>query len=247
MKLPIKPRMIKTVPILLLFAVCLVLITTVDTVECRIESTKSEVITDAANKYNIRGLITVVPVRASQARNDDTNILKGLIECLIKYTGIEAKIDQSINLDSPRLLQYPFIYVNTGQSLDLTVSEKNNIQKYLTSGGFMVFEFSYQAFPGLKQYLPGNARLKTIPREHTLYHIFYEIEDSFFDGNIVERRSGDLTIGPYLMGIWFGDKLVGVYSDKRLGDEWELYWIRKGGADSRMRMGINMIMFALLG
>ncbi|MCE5252128.1 DUF4159 domain-containing protein [bacterium] len=209
------------------------------------DSMRPGVVRDSPGSQNIKGSVVLVPVRSSQTGSDNTNILKGLSEGIIKYTDINTSIDQSINFDSPRLLKYPFVYLNTGQGFELLDSEKANLKNYLSSGGFIVLEFDYKAFSGLKKNLPENARLKQIPPDHKIYRSFFNIEQSIFDGDMGERRSGQLMTGPYLTGIWLDDVLVGIYSDKKLGNEWERYWERRTGDGSRMRLGVNLVVYAL--
>lgn len=205
-------------------------------------------------EYNIRpekkdfqGQIKLVTVRSARANNDNSRILQGLVECLHKWTQVNARIDQRINLDSPRLTDYPFIYISTGNTFDPLESEKKKLDEYLQSGGFLLIEFDVTSYPGFKSILPTNARLKIVPADHPLYSSFFNIDSSVWNGHVQQNlgnRSGDRIIGPYLMGIWIENKLVGIYSDKNLGESW-LGYLSSGTEDSRVRVGVNLIVYLL--
>ncbi|HEX2999699.1 MAG TPA: DUF4159 domain-containing protein, partial [Armatimonadota bacterium] len=96
-----------------------------------------------ANLQAIRGLVHIplavwgthlIPATdARKAVDGFTNFLKS-------YTLIKPLIDPPINLDSPRLFEYPFIYITADQSFDLTEMEKKNLGSYLRNGGFALIE-----------------------------------------------------------------------------------------------------------
>ncbi|MBN1293635.1 MAG: DUF4159 domain-containing protein [Candidatus Latescibacteria bacterium] len=232
-----------------LACVPLLIFETADEAFAQNTSNNRSVLEAYSNREKTRDVISLVPVRASHSGQGDNKSLQGLAEGLKKWTEINVTIDKTINLDSPLLLKYPFVYLNTENYFELLESEKNNFQKYLSSEGFIIIEFNIRSYPGLKQYLPGNARLKPVPNDHPIYQSFFAIEDNIWDqyvaGERREKLSAELSFGPYIMGIWIGNRLAGVYSDKEMGNEWERYWESGSREGSKLRVGVNMVVYAL--
>ena len=90
--------------------------------------------------------------------------------------------------------------------------------------------------------------LSAVPNDHSIYRSFFTIDKTIWDQYVAGARSSklsaDLSFGPYLMGIWIGNRLVGVYSDKEIGNVWQRNW-RGSGENSMLRLGVNMVVFAL--
>lgn len=198
-------------------------------------------------KKDFQGQIKLVSVRSSRANNDNSRKLQGLVESLNKWTDVNARLDQSLQLDSPKLIGYPLLYIETGKTFEPLDSEKKMIADYLSSGGFLLIEFDLASYPGFKSVLPENARLDIIPSNHPIYNSYFKIDSSVWTGHVQKNlgnRSGDRIIGPYLMGIWMGNKLVGIYSDKDMGAAW-LEYLNNGQEDSRVRVGVNIVVYLL--
>ena len=196
---------------------------------------------------SIRGIVRLIPVETTNAKFDVSLVLRGLTEAVHKWTAMECRIDERVKLDSPRIHRYPLVYINTAKGFDLLDSETRNLGQYLENGGFVIIEFDVQSFPGLRRFLPGNARLKPVPEEHPIYSICFPIEDTIWRDKMqsgLGNRSGDFIIGPYLTGIWIDDELVGVYSEKGLGTAWSGYYTSGQIENTIIRLGVNFVVYA---
>lgn len=200
-----------------------------------------------ARNDTIRGNVRLVPVETTNAKVDVSLVLRGLTEAVHKWTAMECRIDERLKLDSPRIHRYPLVYINTAKGFDLLDSETRNLGQYLENGGFVIIEFDVQSFPGLKRFLPGNARLKPVPDDHPIYSICFPIEDTIWRDKMqggLGNRSGEFIIGPYLTGIWIDNDLVGVYSEKGLGNTWSGYYTSGQTDNTIVRLGVNFVAYA---
>ncbi len=195
----------------------------------------------------IRGNVRLIPVETTNAKVDVSLVLRGLTEAVHKWTAMECRIDERVKLDSPRIHRYPLIYINTAKGFDLLDSETRNLGQYIENGGFVIIEFDVQSFPGLRRFLPGNARLRPVPEEHPIYSICFPIEDTIWRDKMqggLGNRSGEFIIGPYLTGIWIDNDLVGVYSEKGLGVTWSGYYTSGQTENTIVRLGVNFVAYA---
>ena len=106
----------------------------------------------------------------------------------------------------------------------------------------------------LKQALGKRARFRNLSNEHPIYHSFFDFDgpppgeevDVNYDpsANLYAHNS---TLhyrskpAHFLEGIFLGDRLVAVYSDKAYGK----YWEREYENEPQLKMGVNMVVFAL--
>ncbi len=228
------------------------------------------------NKQKIVGYVKIADVWGEQLRppSDLRRGIINLKEVMNKYTKIETELDDHLLLSSPKLLRMPFVYVTTKEQFQLTETEKANIKKYFDMGGFMVVEnaepekgdFS-KGGASLKQMLRDtipNARFAPIPHSHKLYHSFFDFDDGPPLGVEVEafentalkkvnlqRIADGLLPFPevsleqkkilFLEGVWHKGRLAAVYSDKGYIIRWS-----QSFDNPQLRMGINMIVFALI-
>jgi hypothetical protein len=94
--------------------------------------------------------------------------------------------------------------------------------------------------------LGSDAKFLPIPNDHPLYHCFFDFDKAPRGSELDETiDEGKLRAGwePvfYLEGIWIKNRLVAIYSDKGYSISWE----RDYDNDAQLKMGVNMIVFAL--
>ncbi len=213
---------------------------------------KGEIIVGA----KIDGYIHLVPITCSLYRNDNRMALEGLAEGIRTFSEITPKIDQNIKIDDPRIMAYPFIYINTGNDFELLETEKKQLGEYLKSGGFVLLEFDILAFRGLKKILPGEIRIKPIADNHEVYKMPFDVPATSWNRVVSERLgqgyTADMPVGAYLTGLFYKGKLVGIYSDKKI-DNWNRRLNdRSASVDLRssapintnIKFGINMLHYA---
>jgi hypothetical protein len=185
-----------------------------------------------------------------------------LVEAINLRTRIRAEVDPHLDLGSAKIFRAPFIYMSVGDAFLPTKSELANFKEYLRRGGFALVE---NANPWM-EYSPAEAslrqmlkdalgvygRFRIIPKDHPIYHSFYDFDDGPPPAvRPAARTPEDLETfdiaafqpdAPYLEGIFIDGRLAVVYSNKAYGTAWENEYRN----EPQLRMGINMVVFALL-
>ncbi len=177
--------------------------------------------------------------------------IESLKDGMNKYTGIVTNVRKHIELASSELHDLPIIFITSKDRIELTPTERENLKKYIQRGGFLFVETKaeHQNDPDLTRYNPDhggggpfrklikdvvpNARFTSIQNTDPLYHCFF----SFKSGPPGAQRS---EYSPYLEGVYYNGRLVAVYSDKGYMSSWS------GNNDSYVKLGVNMIVFAMI-
>ena len=224
---------------------------------------KGLIIQDPTDRRKVRGFVylgtawatDLEPVFASAAK-----AIPNLVDAVNFQTGITAKVDAHLFIDSQELFRTPFVYITAEEAFELTGREKENLGEYMRRGGFVfadnanaTVEFS-QAEASLRQIfraaLGAQGQFRPIPNSHPLYHTFYD-----FDGPPVGSELGtpsdaeqwgvNYRILPQhsyrLEGVFLGDRLVALYSDRGYVHK----WAENYGNEPQLRFGINVVVFAL--
>ena len=211
------------------------------------------VIIDPFDKQNIRGNVSIAYVWGEQL-DFPLRFVRGLFNlknAVLKWTSLNITFEEHVVLSSERLHSMPFVYVTSDDIFELTKTERLNVRKYLENGGFMVLENAYPkgdfsiSEASLKKMVRDavpNTRFAPIPISHPLYHSFFD----FDDGPPIGAELGRAGRFPsprryYLEGVWIGDRLVAIYSNKG----YIIRWSEEEENDPQLRMGVNMIVFAL--
>ncbi len=225
---------------------------------------------------NIRGTLNMALAwgqRLSPPRQY-SRVIINLKDAMTKWTDVTTILDDHLMLDSPKLHKMPFVLVTTDKAFELTSTERGNIKKYLTNGGFMVLDNPEanadrsQAESSLRKMLRdvlgAGSRLEPISISHEIYHCYFDFTDGPPIGSEnrkrVVRRDVDVEIGPdgkptekvseiiklpkqvrYLEGIFIGDRLAVVFSNKGYGVNWN----DRSNNEAQLKMGVNLMVFAL--
>ncbi len=224
---------------------------------------KGLIIQDPTDRRNVKGFVYLGTAWANDLEptfDSAARAIPNLVDALNAQTGITAKVDAHLFLDSQELFRTPFVYVTAEEAFELTERELRNLGEYLRRGGFIfvdnatpLTEFS-QGEASLRRIfrdaLGAEGQLRPISNNHPIYHTFYD-----FDGppvgtemenpTFTEQRERDYLVFAqqtyYLEGVFLGDRLVGVYSDKG----YVHMWARNFGNEPQLRFGINAVVFAL--
>ena len=199
--------------------------------------------------------------QVSYSGNWDTRprAYKRLMSTLELRTSVKTSHDRkTISIADSDLFNYPFLYLaGDGEFEPFSSEERRKIRKYLNLGGTLIIDdtsgkedssFDKQIREELVNIFP-DIPLSPIEQDHVMYKSFYLLNSS----------SGRKVVQPYLEGITFRDEdrtsviysrndLGGAWSEDEFG-KWE-YEVIPGGEAQReraMRLGINMIMYALTG
>ena len=180
------------------------------------------------------------------------NTVKGLSEALKMDTGIITTIEQQVMLDSLGVKQYPFVVIAADQSFDLTLSETASLAEYLQNGGFVFAEAYGPQIQGMPPPSAASLRrmfhdalgrdLRPIENTHMIYHVLYDFDDGppSYTDNQVSIIDGQPIY--YLEGIWVGDRLAGIYSEKGYAAMWGE--VSEWGAVHKL--GVNLMVYSML-
>lgn len=168
----------------------------------------------------------------------------------------------AVALDDPELRRFPFLYaleVGRGGGMNLSDAEVRGLRDYLTAGGFLVID----DFWGTRDWanfereitrvLPGRP-IVDIPMDHTLFRIFYDIEEILQVPSINNARRGQTWeqdgYVPHVRGIFDdqGRPMVVINWNTDLGDAWEWAddpWYPLTYSTFAFEMGMNMVMYAM--
>ena len=220
---------------------------------------KGLVVQDPADKQNITGFVYLALAWGNDFKPSTQRAIFELVEAINGFTQIRAEVDDHLFLDSRAIFRSPFVYISVDQAFEPTEQEISNLGTYLRQGGFALVEaMSELGRDAATEYTPAeaslrellkaslgrDARFKVIPNGHPIYHSFYD----FDDGPPPQRTQDVLEISrdfnpevPFLEGIFLGDRLVVVFSNKEYGRAWE----KEYRNEPQLQIGVNMVVFAL--
>ena len=208
---------------------------------------KALIIKDPKNKQNLKGFVYIpVDTWGSSLRpaEDAKTAIIALMAGFKKYTGIEIKTDRHIYIDSPEIFKYPFIYISSEDLSDYTPGEIRSFREYIINGGFVLLEGYGKGYMQLRQLVRdslGDNVLYPVPVDHPVYHSFFDFET---EPELFPKTDEfvDFTDILPLQGVWFDGRLVGILSGYEMGTTWSKYNFE----NPFFRIGVNMIVFALI-
>ncbi len=224
---------------------------------------KGLIIQDPTDRRNVKGFIYLGTAWATDLEptfDSAAKAVPNLVLALNEQTGITAKVDAHLFVDSQELFRTPFVFMTAQEAFQLTEREIENLGEYMRRGGFVFAdngnpssEYS-QAEASLrkifKDALRGEGVLQLIPNDHPIYHVFYDFDGPPVGHELVVggrggQRGGESVViarsSYHLEGVFVGGRLVAVYSDKGYVHT----WARNFGNEPQLRFGINAIIFAL--
>lgn len=165
--------------------------------------------------------------------------LRQLAGAMNRWTKIKTKvIKEPIMLDDPELLRVPMVYIASRRPFAFSEKERENLRKYLTSGGFLLFSNAAASeneklgvtnsieFELWKALSESSYKLSDIDEKHKLYDNFFDLPDSLpLRGTNLDGRYGV------------------IYENSGYGAGWV------AGKDSKrepyLKLGVNIIAYAL--
>ncbi len=224
---------------------------------------KAMVIQDPSDKQNIKGFVYLATAWGNDLSPSAQRAVPELVQAIGRYTSIEAKVDNHLFLDSRDMFRAPIVYINTNKMFILTEKEIENLGEYMKSGGFILAENARPdlesgpaevALRKLFDYALGRqARWVRLSSDHPIYHAFFDFDDGPPPGKgigqVIQIKTNLKQVDvqyrtkprPYLEGIYLGDRLVGVYSDKNYG----AFWQQGYENEPQLKMGVNIVVYAL--
>ncbi len=216
---------------------------------------KGLVIQDPTDKQNITGFIYLALAWGNDFEPATQRAIFELVEAINDFTQIRAEVDDHLYLDERDIFRAPFVYITVGAAFQPTEPEIKNLEAYLRGGGFALVEnatpdIEYSPAEAslrqmLKDALGRDARFRVIPNDHPIYHSFFDFEDGPPPQRSEDRVNFQRDFRPevpYLEGIFLGDRLVVVFSNKAYGIAWE----KEFRNEPQLQIGVNLVVFALL-
>lgn len=153
--------------------------------------------------------------------------------------------DEEVDISSPELFLYPYIYMTGHGNVVFTPSQAENLRTYLEAGGFLHIDDNY----GLDQFI--RLEMKKVfpelefielPYDHPIYHQKFDFESGLPK---IHEHDGKPAQG---FGIIYEGRLVCFYSyESDLGNGWEDPSIHNDPESKRLealKMGANIISYA---
>ena len=220
---------------------------------------KALIVVDPNDRHNIKGFLHIPravnlrgPTKTSLAAN---NIEEFRDIVMSSYTGVKIKIDPPIFLDSRELHDYPFLLMTASKPFDhLTTAESDNFREYLNIGGFVFIEAigrptASEGIPPsalslrqmIKDTVRSENRFRLLSHDHELFHCFFDVpvKDGY---NHYNSSYLSLNKQPrnYIEGIFIGNRLAIIYSDKGYSYRWGM-----NGLLQPKHIGLNSFIYAL--
>ncbi len=153
---------------------------------------------------------------------------------------------KSVKLASDELFEFPFVVMTGEASFSLTAKERENLLKYLSSGGFLLAsagcssgEWDKAFQREIRRIFPEN-ELAILPPEHPIFHTVADIEKLKLTHEAPDAA---------LMGLTLSDKTVLIYSRHGLNDTAHTEGCCCCGGNeiqNSLQMNINILAYALL-
>lgn len=153
---------------------------------------------------------------------------------------------KSVRLDSEELFRYPFVMMTGEADFHLSARERENLNRYLTSGGFLLASAGCssqnwdRAFRRELRRVFEDHDLEEIGLDHPIFRTVNNIEDLK-----LSRSEGE----GCLEGLEIGDKLVLIYSSEGLNDTANTEGCCCCGGNeiaNALEVNVNIFVYALL-
>jgi hypothetical protein len=178
-----------------------------------------------------------------------------LIHSLAKYTGIQvAPEGVTVNLGSPRIFRYPFIFLTGHLPVRFTAAETRNLRAYIQRGGFLFIDdhnhdidgaFHKTAVRELAR-LFGSDALRPVPDTSPLYSSFFRFPDGPPTTSHELNGWGDNLVHDNLYAVQVNGRIGVLYSNKDYSSEWNYHpQNQRFQSVDNTRFGVNILVYAL--
>lgn len=147
----------------------------------------------------------------------------------------------------PDLFKYPFLFATGHGVIKFTPEEKERLQRYLLSGGFLFVNDSYgmdKTFREEMAKLFPERQVTEVPFDHPIYHSFYD----FPNGPPKIHEHDNKPPRGYALMV-NGRVVLYFLVESDIGDGWEDPQVHNDPQEKRdeaFRMGLNLLTYALL-
>lgn len=178
-----------------------------------------------------------------------------LIHSLAQYTRIPvAPEGVVVELDSPELFRYPFVYLTGHLPVRFTRGEAANLRAYVDRGGFVFVDdhnhdidgaFHKTATAELERIF-GAGTLRPLPNDYELYRSFFRFADGPPTTSHELNGWGDNLVHEHLYAIQRNGRVAVLYSNKDYSSEWGYHPQNKRFSSvDNTRFGVNILVYVL--
>jgi hypothetical protein len=160
----------------------------------------------------------------------DAKMPSNILNSLVEYTSIRIDPDErTVALDSDELFAFPFAYLSGNEIVRFTARERENVGRYVTSGGFLFVDDCNHDVDGvfartfeneMAKLFRGEEGLRKIDNGHPLYSAFFEFPDGPPATSHELNGWGDDMVHDYLKAVSIRGRIGVLYSNKDYGCEW---------------------------
>jgi hypothetical protein len=186
---------------------------------------------------------------------------RNLILVLKRLTNIPiADGERAIPINDPDLFNYPLVYSSEVEQMVLTDEDATILRNYMERGGFWIVDdfwgsFEWSAFERQIRKVFPHREIKDIPRDHPIFHDFYDIDHLIQTPSLAYAFNGGRTwetdgFQAECKGIWDdkGRLMMVINHNTDLGDAYE--WSDDARYPNKFsgyafRMAVNFFMYAL--
>ena len=178
---------------------------------------------------------------------------EAVIDALVRYTTIDvAPAGVYVDIGTPDLFDYPFVWLTGHLPLRFTDAERRNVKQYVERGGFMVIDdhdhdttgiFHKTAMEEIHRLFGALTRL---PNDFPLYRCFFVFTDGPPNTQQELNGWGDDLLHKYLDAILVNGRIGLLYSSKDYSSEWNFHAATKKFMQvDPTKFAVNMIVYAL--
>jgi hypothetical protein len=178
-----------------------------------------------------------------------------LLHSVAQYTAMPVAAQGAVvDLGSPELFRYPFVYMTGHLPVRFSRRESDNLRAFVQRGGFVFIDdhnhdvdgaFHKTASAELTRIF-GAGALRPVPNDHELYRAFFTFPDGPPTTTHELNGWGDNLIHEQLHGVFVNGRLGVLYSNKDYSSEWSYHPRNKRfQALDNTRFGVNIVVYAL--
>lgn len=176
-----------------------------------------------------------------------------IIDSVARYTDIPtAPAAVIVPLSSPRILDYPFVYLTGHLPFRFTEAERRNARRLVERGGMIFIDDHNHDIGGvfhktaMEEITRSFAPPIDLPNDHPLYRAFFKFEDGPPTTSHELNGWGDNLVHKHLKAVMRGDRIGVLYSNKDYSSEWNYHpESKRFSAVDNTRFGVNIIVYAL--
>lgn len=178
-----------------------------------------------------------------------------LIHSIAQYTTIPvAARGVVVDLASPELFRYPFVFLTGHLPVRFDARESANLKAYVERGGFVFVDdhnhdidgaFHKSATAEIRRIFGAQA-LKQLPNDHELYRAFFRFPDGPPTTSHELNGWGDNLVHEHLYAVEVDGRIGLLYSNKDYSSEWNYHpQSKRFQSIDNTRFGVNVVVYAL--